>query len=525
MPRSTWIRAFVVAAAALLPFVRCLPNPWIWDDQLLLAKRLDPAKGVGPLDVWGQPYWGDVGPADTYRPLALSLIALERRAFGEAVAPYHAVSLALHAAVSLLVMAVFGRLAGARLGWLTALLFAVHPVHAEAVAMVYGQLELVSALFVLLTVGLYERSRRDGVRPAPFALAVACAFAAACSKESALVLPALLLLVRAAWMSDRGNAEGRARAPARRFVRGLGWDLLFWVVPLLYLGLRYRALGTLAPDAEATVTLGYSFGQRVKTVIVSLAHALRLCTFPTGQGLYYGHLRDSVFGRPANELLWLVAAGIAGRSLARELGGRRFGFAAGWFLLTFLPVSNILPTGVLVAERTLYLPSLGVCFLLASLYERLAESVASPRLLRGAFAALLVVAAAAGFRLVGDWHDEETFWRATVSTHPGSPMGHLGLGHALLKRGEGSKSSGTPQELTEAAAAFAEAYRLNPTLTQALIGGGIVAAKRGDRAGAERLLRQAVESAPDDPEAQAALRSFLESPPAPAGAAPPDGPH
>src|SRR5262249_41934977 len=153
---------------------------------------------------------------------------------------------------------------------------------------------------------------------------------------------------------------------ARRFVRGLGWDVLFVLAVVPYLVLRWRALGHLAPEAEATITLGYTAAQRVKAVVIAVGEALRLCVLPTGQGLYYGHLPEDLVGRPYAELVWVVAGVLIVVWLAGELGRRAALFGAGWFLLALFPVMNVIPTGVLVAERTLYVPSLGICFLAAA---------------------------------------------------------------------------------------------------------------------------------------------------------------
>jgi protein O-mannosyl-transferase len=424
--KSILTRCGLLALAASLPFTRGMTNPWIWDDALVLGKRLAPAACGGLGELWRQSYWGSVGPADTYRPLSLSFLYLERTLFGEVVMPYHLVSLGLHAIVSMMVMVVVGRLAGRAIGWTTALIFAVHPVHAEAVGMVYGQLELISGFFVLLTVALYIEARREGFRPFPFALALLSAACAMCSKESALMLPALLMLVRATWLTGGDDRSEKIR----RFFAGLEWDLLFLVAAVPYIVLRYRALGGLAPDPDATVTLGYTLNLRIKTMVVSLGHAMQLCTVPTGQGLYYGYLRDSVFGRPYAEMIWILAALVVIFQLASELGRRVAFFGVGWFLLTFLPVSNIIPTGVLVAERTLYLPSLGVCFLFASAIEALVgRAMIAPAVGRSALGCLLLVYALASTLVVGNWRDEETLWLTTVVAHPRSPFAHLYLCH------------------------------------------------------------------------------------------------
>jgi protein O-mannosyl-transferase len=504
MTRSDLARGLLVVVAAVVPFARGLTNGLVWDDRVIVNQRLAPAGCGGLDDIWRQPYWGGFGPRDTYRPLSLSLLYLERQAFGEDPAPYRAVGLGLHAVVSLLVLAVLGGLAGVRVGLFAALLFAAHPVHAEAVAMAYGQLELLAALFVLAAVGLYAHARRDGVRPWPFALAVACAAAAACSKESALMLPALLMLVRAAWLVDGDDGDTDPAARARRFTRGLGWDLLFLLAVVPYLVLRYRALGSLAPEPEATVTLGYTPALRVKTVVVSIGEAVRLCVLPTGQGLYYGHLRGAVFGRPYAELVWVAAGALIVVWMAGELGRRAALFGAGWVLIALFPVMNVIPTGVLVAERTLYVPSLGACLLAAAWLGRLSCGPA-----RAALAALVLSGAATGAVVVGNWRDAETLWRTTVASHPSSPGAHLSLGQALVDRWQTSGAAPSRAELDEAGAEFETAYRLNPGLTAALTGQGVVAARRGDRARAEQLLRQAVAAVPDDPGPRAALRPLL----------------
>ena len=490
---ALWLRAAVVVLAACLPYLACLGNPWIWDDSILLAQRLAPENTSGWVDIWRQPYWGKIGLPDTYRPLSLSLIYLERLAFGGSEAPreqiddgvvgtvptvseletrgkplvaaYHVVSLLLHATVSLLVMAVIGRLAGARVGWLCALLFAVHPIHAEAVAMVYGQLELCAALFTLSTIWFYTQARQDKLKPVPFALAILMAFAAACSKESALMLPALLLLVRAVWMSGDGDLASRAG----RFKRGLGWDVLFLLPVLAYLLLRHDAMGSLAPNPEATISQHYSLGQRVKAVVVSVGHALRLCSVPSGQTLYYGHLRDSVFGWPVNELIWIVFAMGVLVWLVGRLGGWSALFGALWFALTLLPVANLVPTGVLVAERTLYTPSLGICFLIAAVFSQFTD------FRRFALLGLLVASAVMASATVSTWHDEETLWRTTVAAHPRSPMGQMWLGGSMIKRWRKTGIVPGPEELRKAAEAFAIAHELNPELKQAQVGSAYVA--------------------------------------------------
>lgn len=491
-------RLCCVAAVAVLSFSTCLLNPWLWDDAIILGLRLAPTGCNGLGELWYQPYWGGFGAKDTFRPFSLSLIYLERLSFGDDVIPYHVLSLLLHATVSLLVMWVFSRLVGRDTGWYCALLFAVHPIHAEAVGMVYGQLELISAFFTLLTIGLYDRATRGGPRPFLFALAICSAFLAACSKESALMLPFLLLLIRSFRVCREASIGGKKAA----FLRGLGWDALFWLLPIPYLLLRYNALETLAPAEEATVAFGYSTVTRVKLVVVSAGQAIRLCLIPTGQTLYYGHLRDSLAGRPYGEAFWVVGGLLAAMRIWLGLGAAVTLLGVGWFAITFFPTSNVIPSGVVVAERTLYLPVLGVCLLAAALFD----SMRDKKLACLGVLLLTLICGLDGASVVREWRDDVTLWRTTVEAHPRSPLGQLSLGEALIRSWGDRPGSSIPKaELDEAAHAFKDAIELNPMLSEACLGLGMVASRRGDYVAAEAFFKQALARSPGDPKILKAL--------------------
>src|SRR5262249_36126732 len=132
-------------------------------------------------------------PRDTFRPLALTVLYAERRIFRESILGFHMVSLLLHGIIGLVLLRVLRRIAPDLVAWLAALLFAIHPVHAEAVATAYRQLELLMALFALLAI---ERYLVPSITASRIAAALAFAFLSACSKESGLMMPALLVLLR-----------------------------------------------------------------------------------------------------------------------------------------------------------------------------------------------------------------------------------------------------------------------------------------------------------------------------------------
>lgn len=499
----------IILAAAILPMLACLPNPWLWDDKEILSNRLSPENASSLVNLWQEPYWGyKSGPADTYRPLSLSLIYLERQLFGQRVIGYHLVSLLLHGVNCLLVYQVIDRLAGRSTGFATALLFAAHPVHVEAVAMVYGQLELLSFCFLMLAVWLYARSLDEDARPLDFVGSLLCILLATLCKESALMLPALLPLVRFCFPNNAPTGSGSPMPVSR--LRRLGFDGLCLLATLPYLALRFNALGKLSPNAENTVSSGYSLAGRVHAVIVSVAHGLRLCSVPTGQTLYYGHLRDSVFGWPANEMLWLVIASAIAWMIVSDIGSKALLFGLGWFLIAFFPVSNVIPCGVLVAERTLYLPSLGICFIGGAFAAgSLKNRLLAPTPTKILFATLILTYSIGVFRFAGRLRDAETVWRSTVNFYPRSPLAHQLLGYAMLENHDKRVSEFSKSEIDEIDAHFQKALELNPTLTLSLVGQAQVAEMQGDWLRLESLCDALRQATPTDEAELAIIQSLL----------------
>ncbi len=413
---------------SLLPFAACLPNHKIWDDFGLFNTRL--AGIEHPFHLWRENYLG----GDAYRPFGLPFLYIESRFSGGSTVAMHIVSLLLHGCCVLALHHLLGKITTERIAWLTALLFAVHPIHAEAVAMLYGQLELLTALFSLLALSAYVESVREE-SSRQLALALAFAFLAACSKESGMMLPVLVVLLRVCWL---------------RVPRWVTWrEALFGIPVVAYVVIRIVNLGQFYNPPTPPITEGMPFVVHANTVITSLGTLLRLTSFPTGQTLYYGHLRDDMFGRPVTELAWIFSALVLVILLVRSLGWRPVLFGAGWFLALVFPVLNILPALVVVGERNLYLALAGAALLGSAV---VCETWKSGRGLQAGVFVLVMICVVDGNLVVRQWHDPETFWRSSLASHPASPMAHVWLARELLL---------TPGHEAEAVSHFRVALELN----------------------------------------------------------------
>ncbi len=470
--------AFLIAAA-IAPFAAGIGNSFLGDDLFLVFRRFAAAS---PLEFFREDYWYPLLPSGLYRPIGLLFLYAEHLAFGQTPAPYHSVTILLHAAASLLVWRLLRPVAGSFASAAGALLFAVHPIHAEAVLTVYGQFDVLAAVLLLLALLLI----REGWIAAGFVMLLA----AALTKESVFVAPLLFVLLHLA-------RRGRSRLFGRKIVA-------VTLPILLAVAARYLAIGGFSVPGEWSVTGGLGGpGLRLKAVIISMAHAIRLCVIPTGQTVYYGHLRDSLFGRPYDEAAWLVLFVCCAAALLRWAPRRRAAFCLAWFLAALLPVSNILPIGILVAERTLYLPSIGIAALGGLVLARLR---AIPRRGRWAAAspalcgALLVICLVASVRVSRAWSSEESLWRSTVADHPTSPRAHALLGLAILDTPPFDRD-----RIAEARAEFDRALELNSGSAEAIFGIGRILMAQQDYRAALPYLERAVALRPSAQEMADAL--------------------
>jgi len=388
-----------------------------------------------------------------YRPLTHLSYAIDYALFGDDARGYHVTNALLYAAVVLLVrrLALAYRMSGGA-ALATALLFAAHPVHAEAVDAVAGRSELLSLLFSLCALLLFTRGLRSPGGGGAALWASAAAQALAClAKESAAVLPGVLAVQVAALGSP--PRPGEAREWLRRF-RVLRPSL---IVLAAWLALRTAVLGGFSP--EAAPLAGSDLSTRLLTMGSVFLVYLRLLVFPDPLQVdfYYqalvGIVRRPTFGSLLGWALLLALAALALELALRQLrpgppgepAGRRVRRATALcaFAIFFgflLPVSQVVDAGVLAAERLLFAPSLGFVLLAVLGGERAFSRVAAPDLRRALAASLVALLASAGLARsalrAAEWRDPVRLWLSAERVLPSDPRVPSNLATAYLDRGD-----------------------------------------------------------------------------------------
>ena len=419
MKRSHAILA--VAVAALAVYANSLWNGFAYDDIWIIAsnERVHQLRDQGM--IWLTPYWPAFGSQlGLYRPLAIFAFAVQWAISGGQPWFFHLVNVLLHAGVSVLVYLLIDRLHSRRAALAGAFVFAIHPLHTEAVANVVGQNELWAALGLLGACLIYVR-RPDTALPWKSRVAILLLFALSLlAKESAVVLPGLLVLLDFVQKRVPLTREGLSEYTRRLVPLVLGFVFLL----IAYLVLRHSVLGNLS-GTDAAPGLPYLREEfRVHNGLRAWPEFVRLLFLPFDLSVDYG----PAVVLPAESFSPMVLLGLALLLAVTLLAlatpwAPRAGLVAGWFLITILPVSNLFfPIGVLIAERTLYTPSIAACFVAGFAWEAVARQTrAQTRRLAHALAGIVVVVF--GARTVmrnPDWDSLATVWRSLHRDHPES---------------------------------------------------------------------------------------------------------
>jgi tetratricopeptide (TPR) repeat protein len=357
---------------------------------------------------------------------------------------------------------------GALAAWSTAVLFAVHPVHAESVAFISGRVDVLATLFALAAMAC--AARRGWLAAVGVGLCTTLAFL---SKEIALVTPVLLVLV---W---RNNVSRNRWMPA--------WPrdqmLAVIVAAVVVVALRLWALDSLLPS---TASQARSTGS-VLLPLQSLLFALASVFVPLRQINMEPHPEHLQAMRLA--VGFALALGLWGSALLR-LPGRaaqvRVLIAAVVSMLLFL---NLLPQETLLSERFLYLSS---GFLLVPVGGWFAAAWQRHGAVRGTAVVSGVVLVAWLLMLsswrAGVWRTDVTVWRQAVREEPQRAAFWDRLGLALTER----------RRFNQAEVALRRAVELEPHNANALHNMGVLLQSTQRPAEAVPYYRRALERLPND---------------------------
>lgn len=517
----------MLAGACLLAYANGLTGGFTYDDKAIV--RDNPRiHGPGRIpEIFTTQYFG--GPRGTgtaYRPALLLSFAVQWWIHGGQPVAFHVVNVLLHLVTTLLLAKLLLRLGlapPAAIG--AALLFAVHPIHAEAVTSVVGRGETQAAAlslgFVLLSFRFIDRRPRRWLW---LALALTSYLLACLTKESAAVAPGILFLCLI-WRAEgpllRGIAALRRGLPVYAGCAVLLAGI-FWV--------RSQVLGGALRSAGTGIF-------ELENPLAHLPLIDRVCNASEVFFRYLGRMAfplrltsdESAWSIPLlrrHDWLGWVCPVLLAALLVASLWRLRWRdpAALGFLFLSVasLPSANIaFPTGTIFAERLAYLPSTGFCLIAACWI--LGDGTRAAAIAGWRWVLLTVLALSLAGRTVirnPVWESDEALFTDMVRVNPASAKAHYdfaymsaergnlrrGLEHyvratqiypkywdAWAGRGRMERLLGNP---AAAEAAYAESVRLAPFAENGYFGLGLAREDRGDRAGAEDAYREGLKRHP-----------------------------
>ena len=451
-----------------LPYLSGLRHDFVYDDHGVIVENtfLQDTANVGK--VLSLHVLRDPRVLDGQRPVVILSYFLDRAVWGLKPFGYHLTNLLLHLAAVLSLFLLLRFLQDSCLPFFVSFLFGLHPALTEAVQCPAFREDLLLGVFGLLY--LAAAFARGPVLPVALqALALTLALG---SKESAVVLPALLV-----WMWRCAPA---ARPAPRTAIAMLSVSVTlvaaymmnsFTDRPLQAAGAAWNGLSLRFPGNLLTAPI--LFHEYVRLLVWPWPLCVDRIIEPV---LRFSEFR---FVKGAVTLgLWAILSLTSVRRIPMVALGM------GWVLILFAPVSNVVPLFNPMAERYLYFMVPGFALVVVSLLLRATSARVMMPAITAAFIALIM------FRLA-DWRNDATLWTATLQTEPMSARAHTWLGLDAKHNGR----------LKEAADHFERATELNPHDITGLVNLGVMHGQAGDYATAERLLREAVRLRPDKADA------------------------
>ena len=457
-----------------------------WDDPTYITENPTVLRGLS----WSTAWWAlTTGHSPYWHPLTWLSHLLDVTLFGSNAGPYHIVNAVLHTGNSLLLFELLRRTTNAvGQSAFVAAVFAAHPLHVESVAWVTERKDVLSTLFLLLTMLAYVGyARSPSVRR--YALVMVLFALALMSKPMVVTLPVVLLLLDI-WPLRRADARA----------------LIVEKLPLFALALATSA---------TTVIIQYRVGAMAG--LDALPWTTRLANASIG---YIAYVWKTIWPWPLAAFYPLFDI-----STARVIGGlgaiALLSIAAFrirlnhpyvwvgwlWYLVTITPVIGFLQAGEQgMADRFMYVPMIGLLIAGAWGAQPMLERLGITRSwgLRAGALAIVTVCAIAARAQAAHWENSEALWSHATRVTPGSYIAHENLGQALREAGR----------LEEARASYERALAVAPPRSPAYAAVinnslGLVLTRQGKTDEARDRFAAAVQRDPSFAEARTNLGNAL----------------
>lgn len=433
-----WIMALVVGLSGFMIYSNTLGHDFVLDDFGVIVDNPKTHKGISGIgeimkSSYRDGYYKDDG--GLYRPLSRVLFALEWKASDGKPGLFHLTHVLLYAlSCSLVFLTLYRFMKPNYLVPLVAsLLYTFHPLHTEVAANIKSADEVLSLIFLMLSL-LCLKEYLDKNRLYMVGVMAVCFFLAMLSKESSITYVAVVPLVIYFFSN--------AKLPKYAVATGV-----MAAVAIIYIGIHISVVGKMSlanvPVVDNSLNATEEWLPKRMTAIYILGLYIKLLIFPHPLSCDYSYNTIPLVTSPGNIgflLSLLLHTGLLVLAIWWLRRKSIISFAILFYMITLSVGSNIFTIiGTNMAERLVFIPSLGFALIVAALLVKLVKKPEAPfegwqpMFKKGAsmFAILAVILAVYGFKTMDrnkDWKNVSTLFNADVKTVPNSA--HMLMYHA-----------------------------------------------------------------------------------------------
>jgi tetratricopeptide (TPR) repeat protein len=490
---NTRLQAIVIFALSVLLYANTLSHDFCQDDSIVITENMFTTQGVAGIGgiLQYDTFYGffkEAGKASLvaggrYRPFTLVMFAIEYQLFGKSPFIGHFINVVLFGLTCVLLYFLLLKLLNYRrsgdsqqsavgsptlVAFIAAILFAAHPIHTEAVANIKGRDEIMTLLGSLAAVWFSLKAFEGGGIKNQI-LAFVLFFIALLSKENAITFVVITPMIY--WFfvkTDIGTA--------------IKQTIPFGIAAVLFILLRGAVIGNQFGGEQTELMnnpflklvgnnyVPFSFAEKFATITYTLGKYVQLLIVPQPltHDYYPRHIGIMSFGdwqvllsiAVYVGLIVLILRGLKNRSL--------ISFGIAFFLITLSIVSNIIfPVGTNMAERFMFMPSLGFCLVAAVLIANLAQKGIEKGVNSQGLGLIVVIVALFSLKTFTRnpaWKDNYTIFTTDIETSPNSAKLQTSVGGEMIEHFKNSTNEVEKKaKITEAIGHLQKALEIHPT--------------------------------------------------------------
>jgi len=429
---KTRLIAFIlICAGSLLVYFNSIPGDFVWDDTLLIKQNhfirdISNIKNVFRVDFWEASFKSQKGLF--YRPVITVSLMLDYLFYKNNPAGYHLTNVIMHTLTSFMVLQICLYFFSLTSSVLAALVFAFHPVHTESVSFISGRTDIFAAFFLITSLYFFILTVNSVDIRLMFFSGLFFLLALLCKEASAAGFFIIFFLWAYFKVIHTKNYSYYIL------------DIIRKTLPYTFAMVIYIFLRNMVYAGPVKYSHEYPAGSWLYTLLtmpkIWFVYVMKLF-FPVGLSIDYApEVVTSVFS-PYFIVPVILFIGILWFAVKCYFDQKKpVVFAVVWFSLTLLPASNIIPIGVFMADRFLYIPSFAFAFLAGFIYDRYYPGKPEwvKRAMAYSFFVILALFVILTIRRNFDWATSQRLWLKTAQTTPESFRAHGSIANMYIEK-------------------------------------------------------------------------------------------